>query len=493
MASPESRPSTDISPDLKNDAERDLIESSQRATRREHDLTVRQALSKHRSAIFWAAYFILPGFVIGYDPTILGSLVGVPQFRKDFGYEYPAGSGTYVLSPSWTSAFPYAPIIGFLVAPIWAGWCVDRFGPRKTLLCCTTLSLGTLLMEVLGDTAGIIFAGDLLTGLLTGGFPVLGPAYISEILPVSLRGIGLAANNFAQVAGSFIAIGILRGTETRADKWAYKIPFITEYAFPVLFILGAFFAPETPWFLVKKARYEEAAKSLERTGYTQDLDDTLAHMKETIILGEQSLAGVSTDQAFDLSLGLFALGIVGNVISWPLVSIWGRRFGYISTCCATAVLMFLIGFLDLAPSSNKAALYAKSSMLLVFYFIYNFGLGPLVYALIAEIPSTTIRGKTMGVACSFAHIFSLVITAALPYAMSPLEANWGGKIGFLFGGLSVGVIAWAFMCLPETKGRTFEELDILFERKTPAWRFDSTDLTDFDRAAVVHGAQSVNV
>ncbi|KAF7530746.1 hypothetical protein PCG10_000256 [Penicillium crustosum] len=538
MASPESRPSIDISPDLKNDAERDLIESSQRATRREHDLTVRQALSKHRSAIFWAAYFVLPGFVIGYDPTILGSLVGVPQFRKDFGYEYPAGSGTYVLSPSWTSAFPYAPIIGFLVAPIWAGWCVDRFGPRKTLLCCTTLSLGTLLMEVLGNTAGIIFAGDLLTGLLTGGFPVLGPAYISEILPVSLRGIGLAANNFAQVAGSFIAIGILRGTETRADKWAYKIPFITEYAFPVLFILGAFFAPETPWFLVKKARYEEAAKSLERTGYTQDLDDTLTHMKETIILGEQSvstttyldcfkgtnfrrtaicsicysgqflcginvvssyctyffqLAGVSTDQAFDLSLGLFALGIVGNVISWPLVSIWGRRFGYISTCCATAVLMFLIGFLDLAPSSNKAALYAKSSMLLVFYFIYNFGLGPLVYALIAEIPSTTIRGKTMGVACSFAHIFSLVITAALPYAMSPLEANWGGKIGFLFGGLSVGVIAWAFMCLPETKGRTFEELDILFERKTPAWRFDSTDLTDFDRAAVVHGAQSVNV
>lgn len=205
------------------------------------------------------------------------------------------------------------------------------------------------------------------------------------------------------------------------------------------------------------------------------------------------LAGVSTDQAFDLSLGLFALGIVGNVISWPLVSIWGRRLGYISTCCATAVLMFLIGFLDLAPSSNKAALYAKSSMLLVFYFIYNFGLGPLVYALIAEIPSTTIRGKTMGVACSFAHIFSLVITAALPYAMSPLEANWGGKIGFLFGGLSVGVIIWAFMCLPETKGRTFEELDILFERKTPAWKFDSTDLTDFDRAAVVHDAQSVNV
>ncbi|KAJ5468859.1 Major facilitator superfamily domaingeneral substrate transporter [Penicillium sp. IBT 31633x] len=527
--------STDNLPDLKNNVARDLAESSQRATRREHDLTVRQAISKHKSAIFWAAYFILPGFVIGYEPTILGSLVGIPQFRKDFGYEHPPGSGEYVLASSWTSAFPYAPIIGFLIAPIWAGWCNDRFGPKITLMCCTSLSCATLLMEVLGPTAGVIFAGDLCTGLLTGGFPVLGPAYISEILPVRLRGIGLAANNFAQVAGSFIAIGVLRGTEDRSDKWAYKIPFITEYFFPVMFLLGAYFAPETPWFLVKKARYEEAAQSLKRTGYTENVDDTLAHMKETIILAEEStprttyldcfkgtnfrrtaicsicysgqflcgvnvvssyctyffqLAGVSTTQAFDLSLGLFALGIVGNVLSWPLLSIWGRRFGYISTCCATAVLMFLIGFLDLAPSSNNAALYAKSSMLLVFYFIYNFGLGPLVYALIAEIPTTTIRGKTMGLACAFAHIFSLVITAGLPYAMSPLEANWGGKIGFLFGGLSILVIVWAILCLPETKGRTFEELDILFERKTPACKFISTDVTNFDRAALTHGEHS---
>lgn len=315
---------------------------------------------------------------------------------------------------------------------------------------------------------------------------------------------------------------------------AYKIPFITEYAFPVAFILGGFFAPETPWFLVKKERYEAAAKSLERTGYAEDLDNTLAHMKETIRLEREhvgtttyldcfkstnfrrtsicaicysgqflcginvvssyatyffELAGVTTTQAFDLSLGLFALGVVGNVISWPLLSIWGRRLGYISTCCATTILMFLIGFLDLAPSTNNAALYAKSVMLLIFYFIYNFGLGPIAYALMPEVAGTAIRGKTVGLACCFAHIFSLAITAGLPYAMSPTAADWGGKIGFLFGGLSILVIIWAFLCLPETKGRTFEELDILFERKVRAWRFASTDVAEFDRAAITHIAR----
>ncbi|XXH02484.1 hypothetical protein Hte_008860 [Hypoxylon texense] len=510
----------------------ELVEASKIAARRESELTVREAVSKHKSAIFWASFFCLPNIIIGYDPTIVGTLVGIPQFRKDFGYEYPAGSGSYVLPASWTSAFTYAPVIGFMVSALWGGWCVDRFGPRKTLLGATILSLFTLLMEVLGESAPVIFVGDLLTGLLTGSFPVLGPAYISEILPVCLRGIGLSCNNLAQVLGSLIGIAILRGTEARTDRWAYKVPFITEYAFPLIFIVGSFLAPETPWFLVKKGKYEDAEKSLRRTGYGDDINNTLAHMKETLLLEAKTkdnatyldcfrgtnlrrtiicamaysgqflcginlasgyctyffeLAGLSTDQAFDMSCGLFALGVVGNLLSWPLMTIWGRRAGYIWTCSFTSVLMFIIGFVDLAPSSNTGAMYAKSTMLLLFNFVYNVGLGPIVYVLIAEIPNTKIRGKTLGVACFTPHIFSISITAGLPYAMSTTEANWGGKTGFLFAGLGLLTVIWAILYLPETKGRTFEELDILFDKKVPAGKFASTDLHDFNRADVIDG------
>jgi MFS transporter, SP family, general alpha glucoside:H+ symporter len=510
----------------------DLIEGSKRAARREHELTVREAVCKHRAAVLWAAFFCLPNLIIGYEPTIVGTLVGIPEFRKKFGYEYPAGSGSYVLAASWTSAFTYAPIIGYMLSAIWGGWCVDRFGPRKTLLGATVISLATLLMEVLGESAAVIFVGDILTGLLTGSFPVLGPAYISEILPVCLRGIGLSCNNLAQVLGSLIGIGILRGTENRSDKWAYKAPFITEYAFPLIFILGTFLAPETPWFLVKRGRHDEAKKSLERTGYGDDLENTLAHMKETIALEAElsnsatyldcfkgtnfrrtlicamaysgqflcgvnlaasyctyffELAGLDTNQAFDMSCGLFALGVVGGFLSWPLMTIWGRRAGYIWTCSFTTVLMYVMGFLGIAPSSNNGAMYAKSIMLLLFYFVYNIGLGPIVYVLIAEVPNTTIRGKTLGVACFTPHIFSISITAGLPYAMSPTEANWGAYTGFLFAGLGTLVVVWAIFFLPETKGRTFEELDILFERGISARKFAETDLTDFDRADVVDG------
>lgn len=514
-----------------------LVEGSKRAARREHDLTVRQAVSKHRTAVFWAAFFCLPNLIIGYDPTVVGTLVGIPEFRKRFGYEHPPGSGTYVLAASWISAFTYAPVIGFLLSAIWGGWCVDRYGPRKTLLGVTVLSLGTLLLEVLGESAAVIFVGDLLTGLLTGSFPVLGPAYLSEILPVCLRGIGLSCNNLAQVLGSLIGISILRATEDRADKWAYKVPFITEYAFPLVFLVGGFLAPETPWFLMKQEREAEARKSLERTGYGDDMENSLAHMRETIAretaLSATStyldcfrgtnlrrtlicamaysgqflcginlaasyctyffqLAGLPTNQSFDLSCGLFALGVFGNVLSWPLMTIWGRRAGYIWTCFFTTILMYVMGFLGLASNSNTAAMWAKSIVLVLFYFVYNIGLGPIVYVLIAEVPNTQIRGKTLGIACFVPHILSISITAGLPYAMSPTEANWGAKTGFLFAALSTLVVLWAFLYLPETKGRTFEELDVLFDQRVPARQFAEVNLIDFDRTNVINGVDAIN-
>ncbi|EMR68743.1 putative mfs alpha-glucoside protein [Eutypa lata UCREL1] len=149
--------------------------------------------------------------------------------------------------------------------------------------------------------------------------------------------------------------------------------------------------------------------------------------------------------------------------------------------------MYVMGFLGLAPNSNNGAMYAKSVMLLLFNFVYNIGLGPIVYVLIAELPNTKIRGKTLGVACFIPHVFSISITAGLPYAMSPTEANWGAKTGFLFAGLSTFVVLWSIFYLPESKGRTFEELDILFKRKVPARKFADTDLIDFDREDVIDG------
>ncbi len=85
---------------------------------------------------------------------------------------------------------------------------------------------------------------------------------------------------------------------------------------------------------------------------------------------------------------------------------------------------------------------------------------------------------------------SIVFTVAMPYMLNSDQANWRGKAGFLFGGISGACLVWCWLRIPESRGRTFEELDILFERKVPARKF-----REYNLVAEVHegGVSPVDV
>jgi hypothetical protein len=67
---------------------------------------------------------------------------------------------------------------------------------------------------------------------------------------------------------------------------------------------------------------------------------------------------------------------------------------------------------------------------------------------------------------------------SIPFALNKDEANWGGKIGFVFAVIGALCTAWVYFCLPESKGRTFEELDVLFERNVSSRGFEDYDVYD---------------
>ena len=79
----------------------------------------------------------------------------------------------------------------------------------------------------------------------------------------------------------------------------------------------------------------------------------------------------------------------------------------------------------------------------------------------------------------------LVTSVIGPYLLNPGAANAGAKIEFLYGGISVFSLIWCIFRLPETKGRTYEELDILFERKVPARKFKTYVIEDIDNVIPV--------
>jgi hypothetical protein len=139
------------------------------------------------------------------------------------------------------------------------------------------------------------------------------------------------------------------------------------------------------------------------------------------------------------------------------------------------LLLFIIGFLSI-PTGNTGAIWAMASLMDIWTFVYQMTVGPICFVIISEISATRLRTKTIAIATAVQAGFTIVTTVAMPYMLNSDEANWGGKAGFLFGGISFVCYVWCYFRLPESRGRTFEELDILFQRKIPARQFKNYDL-----------------
>lgn len=166
-----------------------------------------------------------------------------------------------------------------------------------------------------------------------------------------------------------------------------------------------------------------------------------------------------------------ALGFVGTLTSWVLMVKFGRRVLYNSGLAMLVALQLLIGILDCIPGRPSGAIWTESSLMLIWNFFYDVSIGPVCFVLLAECSATRVRSKTIAAATAAQGCLGIVMTVAIPYMINPSQANMQGKLGFFFGGLAGLCLVWSYFRVPETMGRTYEELDILFDRKVPARQF----------------------
>lgn len=177
-------------------------------------------------------------------------------------------------------------------------------------------------------------------------------------------------------------------------------------------------------------------------------------------------AGLPVNKAFHMSIGFLALGFVGTLLSWVLLVRFGRRKIYNTGLTLLMVLLLIIGILDCVPGykSKPGVIWAQSSLMLVWNFCYDFSVGPVCFVILCEVSATKVRSKTIAFATAVQALLGIVMTVAIPYLINPDQADLRGKIGFFFGGLSALGLAWSYFRIPETRGRTYEELDIMFSR-----------------------------
>lgn len=119
-----------------------------------------------------------------------------------------------------------------------------------------------------------------------------------------------------------------------------------------------------------------------------------------------------------------------------------------------------------------------ASLLLIFTLTYDATVGPICYSLVSEIPSTRLRSKTIVLARNSYNISSIITLFITPRMLNSTAWGWGAKAGFVWAATSLVGITWSWWRLPEPNGRTYDDLDELFERKTPARKFRTTELSE---------------
>lgn len=191
---------------------------------------------------------------------------------------------------------------------------------------------------------------------------------------------------------------------------------------------------------------------------------------------------MSSTNAYKLNLGSTAIAFCGTIASWWLIRFFGRRTIYVWGQGVTLVLLLLIGIVS-SSSKTSGALWAQSVLCILWVLTYSMTLGPIAYAFIAEISSTRLRPLTVCLARTFYQLVNIFSQVVEPEFMSPTALNAKGKTAFFWFGTALVMFVWAIFRLPEPKGRTYEELDLLFQRKIAARKFSSTTVDAYTEVA----------
>ncbi|KAM3064726.1 hypothetical protein ACMFMF_011789 [Clarireedia jacksonii] len=493
---------------------------AQIAAQDEHELTVWQAFRTHKKAIIWSLLVSTAIIMEGYDIVLINSFFAQTAFARKYG-DYIPSTNSYQISASWQAGLGNAVGIGTIIGAFANGFFTHKLGYRTVLLASLTSMVGFIFITFFAPNLPVLLVGELLCGIPWGVFATIAPAYASEICPMVLRGYLTVYVNLCWAFGQLISAGVQQGFSNNNTQWAYRLPFAFQWIWPVPLFAVLFFAPESPWHLVRVGNLEGAEKSVRRLGTAPEkAKQTVAMMVHTNELEKNIDAGTSywdcfkgidrrrteivcmtfaaqpfcgsamggtptyffvqaglpNSISFKMTVGGLGLASVGTIVSWFLLGSFGRRTVYLWGLGGLTFVLWTVGIISLAAKDSVGGNYAQASMMLIWLLVYYLTVGPICYAIISETSSTRLRNKSVCLSRIAYYIAQIITNVVNPYMLNPTAGNWKGKTAFFWGGWAFTFFVWTFFRLPEMKGRTFEELDILFAKKVKARDFKKTDV-----------------
>ncbi|OJJ46508.1 hypothetical protein ASPZODRAFT_2129621 [Penicilliopsis zonata CBS 506.65] len=467
-----------------------------------------------------AVALALAFLLAGYDTVVLGNITAVPEFKREFGTEY---HGKSIIPTAWLSVWSAVGPIGSMAGAAAAGWLQDRAGRRPSLAAsCVVCAVGIAvafcanLAGSIASRRGVFLVGRTLQGVGVGGAMAGAQTYLSETVPVGLRGSALSLSPVFMLIGELVGAAVIDAAEGRGDTAAaYLIPFGSQWAFTALPFLVACLVPESPAYLLRRGQIEAARASLSRLHTTSvDITSMLEEIRLSLELEEQLALEVSYRDCFhgvnrrrtlivcfafvvpsffgvpllasasyfmqtlgmssSLSILVLLLGIVlgllANAVGVWLTSRIGRRPLMLVSLTLATLLWLSMGIAGCWPSTNAVTWYAAASMIAVVV-VCGLGAWPASYAVAGEASSLRLRARTQGLGVLTYMLSNVVMDLVLPYIYNTDAGDLRAKTGFVYAGLCAVTAATTWLLVPEMKGRTAMEIDEMFEARLQCRQF----------------------
>ena len=435
---------------------------------------------------FLAFVAAIAGFLFGYDEGVIA--VARASLEKDLPMSPLVGG-------FMTAAVP----LGALVAASVAGPITDRFGRRSVLMAAASLFAVGALMAAVIDTVMLLIVARFLLGIAIGMAAVAAPLYIAECAPLKSRGAMVSTYQLAITVG--ILVSYLTGVviDDEAAKGMWRIMFGLGIVPGVLFLAGLALLPESPRWLVRKQRTQEARASLARLrGPAADVDGEVAEMvrsvttelnkpvgygallepavRTALIVGVglfflQQLSGINaviyyapdifSHAGFDntrtqmlATIGVGVVNVATTVLAMFLIDRVGRRpllvVGFLGAAVTMLVIALGVVFPKVVPS------WLIITMLLLYIASFALAIGPLPHLLMSEIFPLRVRGPGMSMASLSNWGFNFVVVFTFPLMLA------GPGLAFtftLFAIICLGGLAFTLTRVPETTGHSLEAIE----------------------------------
>ncbi len=419
----------------------------------------------------------LGGLLFGYDTGVIsGALLFI---KEDLG-----------LTPFLEGLVVSGVLIGALVGAAFCGTFADRVGRKKTIIWLGALfSIGAVGTGLAGSVEMLIlFRIEL--GVAVGGASAIVPLYLSEMAPAAIRGRVASMNTLMNAFGILMAY-LINFAFSSSGRWDWML--LLAIVPSLLLMIGMLFMPESPRWLLQNEREAEARKILLLTRDADKIESEIRSIKEVRpegkvplselfsplmcpllfigvgvaifqqIIGTNTIiyytptiltdSGMGSSSAIAGTIGIGIVNVLFTIIGILLIDKIGRRMLML---IGNVGMSIALGILGVSTLFFQAPSWLLLGCLCLFMVAYSASWGMVVWVVLAEIFPLKIRGTAMGFASTSLWLANIVVSLSFPVLLSSL----GASVLFLIYA-TIGVAAFLFVLkfVPETKGKTLEEIE----------------------------------